>query len=101
MDAHALEMLIPLTAILAVFGCPVALLFVFKWFKLRDRELQLEAEMRKDLGAAMESRVQRLESILLQIEPHLRPQVMQGPPDLRVSEQAGGPLPLLRSDRNG
>jgi hypothetical protein len=42
-----------------------------------------------------------LESILLQIEPHLRPQVMQGPPDLRVSEQAGGPLPLLRSDRNG
>ena len=101
MDAHMLQMLIPITAILATFGCPVAIIFVFKWFKLRERELQIDSEARRDVGAAMEARMQRLESVLLQIEPHLRAQLMQGPPDSHQGEQTSEPLPLLRKDRNG
>jgi hypothetical protein len=103
MDAATLQMLIPITAILATFGCPVALVFVFKWFKLRERELQMDADLRKDLSAAMEARMQRVESILLQLEPHLRSRLdlMQGPPEPRLSDQPNEPLPLLRKDRNG
>jgi hypothetical protein len=95
-------MLIPIVAILATFGFPVALVFVFKWFKLRDRELQLDADLRKEANAALEARMQRVESILLQLEPHLRapPELMQAPPD-RQGEQPGDPLPMLRRDRNG
>jgi hypothetical protein len=103
MNAGMLESLIPITAILATFGFPVAMVFVFKWFKLRDRELQLDIDMRKDLSVSLEARMQRVESILLQLEPHLhsRLDLMQGPPELRASEQPGDPLPLLRKDRSG
>ena len=102
MNAEVLQMMIPIVAILATFGCPVALVFVFKWFKLRDRELQLDAELRKDANAALEARVQRLESILLQIEPHLRPtnSLMEPPPAERQDEPTGDLLPLMRKDRN-
>ena len=101
MDERVLQMIIPIVAILAVFGCPVAVIFLFKWFKLKDRELQLDAELRKDATNALEARVQRLESILLQIEPHL------SPPDYsrqRLEEPAERPaelLPLLQKDRSG
>jgi hypothetical protein len=101
MDSHLADALIPIIAILATFGCPVALVFVFKWFKLKDRELQLDTELRKDASNALEARVQRLESILLQIEPHL------SPPDYsrqRLEEPAERPaelLPLLQKDRSG
>ena len=100
MNAEILQMLIPIVAILATFGFPVALVFVFKWFKLRDRELQLDAEIRKEAGAALESRVQRLESVLLQLESHLRQDLLQ-PPPVSQGEQPGDPLPMLRRDRNG
>jgi hypothetical protein len=103
MNADMLQMLIPIVAILATFGCPVALVFVFKWAKLRDRELTLDTELRKDANAALEARVQRLESILLQLEPHLRPpqsSLMEPPPAERQDEHAGDLLPLMRKDRN-
>jgi hypothetical protein len=102
MDGLAHE-LVPIVAILATFGCPVAFLFVFKWFKLREKELQFDAETRREMNAAVEARVQRLESVLLQLEPHLqRRDLMQGPPDLRVTERADDPLPtLLRKDVRG
>jgi hypothetical protein len=102
MDLQLIEALIPITAILCTFGCPVALVFVFKWFNLRNRELQADAEARREMSGALEARLQRLESILLQIEPHLQPrQLVQGPPDLRVSEHAADPLTLLRRERSG
>ena len=94
--------LVPIVAILSTFGFPVAIVFVFKWFKLREKELQVDAESRRDLSSNLEARVQRIESILLQIEPHLQPrELMQGPPDLRVTESAEAPLPLLRKDVRG
>ena len=88
--------LVPIVAILSTFGFPVAIVFVFKWFKLRERELQVDAESRRDMNAALESRVQRLESVLLQLEPH---QLQL--PDLRLTERAQEPLPLLRKDVRG
>ena len=67
MNTAMLELLIPIIAILATFGFPVALVFVWKWFKLKDRELQVESEIRRTAGQALESRVQRLESRVLHL----------------------------------
>ena len=60
MTPEMLQVFIPIVAILVVFGFPVALIFTLKWFKLKDKELQLETEMRKTSGQALEARVQRL-----------------------------------------
>ena len=97
MTADMLQMLIPITAILVVFGFPVALVFTFKWFKLKEKELQLEAEMRKSAAGALEARVQRLESVILALDGELRTKIgalppprelMQAPPD-KAAEQPG------------
>ena len=72
MNTAMLELLIPIIAILATFGFPVALVFVWKWFKLKDKELQLDAEMRRTSGQALEARVQRLESVILALDADLR-----------------------------
>jgi len=72
MNAAMLELLIPIIAIIVTFGFPVALVFTLKWFKLKDKELQLEADMRKTSGQALEARVQRLESIILELDADLR-----------------------------
>lgn len=94
MDVQLIEALIPITAIVCTFGCPVALVFVFKWFNLRNRELQADAEARREMSGALEARMQRLESVLLQLEPR---HLLQGPPDLHAAD----PLPLLRKERSG
>src|SRR3979490_362546 len=41
MTPEMLQVFIPIVAILVVFGFPVALIFTLKWFKLKDKELQL------------------------------------------------------------
>ncbi len=64
--------LIPIVAIIMTMGLPIALVFIFKWFKLKERELQLDADLRKTAGQALESRVQRLESIILALDSDLR-----------------------------
>lgn len=98
MNPTALEnILIPLVAILSTFGFPVALIFVWKWFKFKERELQLDAEMRRTSGQALEARVQRLESIILALDADLRAKL--GPPKAELyqapassqSEQPAGP----------
>lgn len=101
MNAEMLQILIPIVAILAVFGFPVAMIFTFKWFKLKEKELQLEAEMRKTAGQALESRVQRLESVILALDSDLRAKMNAGslprselfePPATQEGSQPG---PLL------
>ena len=72
MNTALVEQLIPIIAILATFGFPVALVFVWKWFKLKDRELTMDSEMRKTAGQALEARVQRLESVILALDADLR-----------------------------
>jgi hypothetical protein len=79
MNVGMLETLIPIVAILATFGFPVALVFVWKWFKLKDRELQLDSELRRTAGNALESRVQRLESIIMALDADLRAKLDAGP----------------------
>jgi hypothetical protein len=72
MNAAMLELLIPIIAIIVTFGFPVALVFTIKWFKLKDKELQLDAEIRRTSGQALEARVQRLESVILALDADLR-----------------------------
>jgi hypothetical protein len=72
MNEAMLQLLIPIIAILVTFGFPVALVFTLKWFKLKDKELQLDAEMRRTSGQALEARVQRLESVILALDADLR-----------------------------
>jgi hypothetical protein len=79
MNADSLQMLIPIIAILATFGFPVALVFVWKYFKLKDRELQLDSDLRRTAGNALESRVQRLESIIMALDADLRAKLGAGP----------------------
>ncbi len=80
MDAHILEALIPIVAILATFGFPVGLVFVWKWFKLKDKELQIDSELRMKAGDALEQRVQRLESIILALDADVRTKLAAAPP---------------------
>jgi hypothetical protein len=75
MNTAMLQLLIPIVAIIVTFGFPVALVFTFKWFKLKDKELHLEAEMRKTSGQALEARVQRLESVILALDADLRARI--------------------------
>jgi hypothetical protein len=70
--AQFVDVIIPVVAILATFGAPVAFVFVWKWFKFKEHELQVDAELRRTSGAALESRVQRLESIILALDSDVR-----------------------------
>jgi len=79
MTPEMLQVFIPIVAILVVFGFPVALIFTLKWFKLKDKELQLESEMRKTSGQALEARVQRLESVIFSLDADLRARVGSAP----------------------
>ena len=99
MDPKIFESLVPIVAIISVFGFPVGLIYVWKFFKLKERELQIDAEVRKTAGAALEQRVQRLESIILALDSDLRqklsgmrPELMEAPPAARQGEQPGPSL---------
>ena len=80
-----LESLIPIVAIVMTFGCPVLIIAIFKFFKLKEHELQLEAEFRQSAGAALEQRVQRLESIILALDADLRAKLAAASPDVQPS----------------
>lgn len=72
MTPALIEALIPIFGIFFVFGMPVALVFMWKWFKLKEKELAVDAELRRTSGQALEQRVQRLESIILALDADLR-----------------------------
>jgi hypothetical protein len=103
MDASMLQMLIPIVAILVTFAFPVALVFTFKWFKLKDKELRLEAEMRRTAGQALESRVQRLESVILALDADVRARMGSGAPsrsdlfEAPANQEGSQPGPLLEA----
>jgi hypothetical protein len=54
-----LHNLVPIIAIVFTFGCPVAIIWVFKHFQYKKRELELEAELH---GREMEMRLRTLEA---------------------------------------
>jgi len=70
-----IQSLIPIVSVLAVFGFPVAIVFVIKYFKLKERELALEIESREKSQRqqlAIEQRVERLEGVLLSLDHDVR-----------------------------
>jgi hypothetical protein len=97
--------LIPIVSVLAVFGFPVAIVFVIRYFKLKERELTFEVESRErsqKQQLAIEQRVERLEGVLLSLDHDVRarlgieqpaasspsrPELMEAPPEA----QAAGP----------
>jgi hypothetical protein len=103
MDASMLQMLIPIIAILVTFAFPVALVFTFKWFKLKDKELQVDAEMRRTAGQALEARVQRLESVILALDADLRARLNASAPsrndlfEAPATQESSQPDPLLEA----
>src|SRR5882724_12131807 len=107
MTPEMLQVFIPIVAILVVFGFPVALIFTLKWFKLKDKELQLESEMRKTSGQALEARVQRLESIILSLDADLRASprggtgIREGGDRIRKDQQRARANAQARGRNNG
>ena len=75
MSSDLIQSFIPIVAVLAVFGFPVAIVFVLKHFKLKERELAMELESRQKSQQqqhAIEGRVQRLEEVLLSLDHDVR-----------------------------
>jgi hypothetical protein len=109
MSAEMIQSLIPIVSVLAVFGFPVAIVFVVRYFKLKERELALEADSRErsqKQQAAIEQRVERLEGVLLSLDHDVRarlgieqpaasspsrPELMEAPPDAGAAPGSAGP----------
>jgi hypothetical protein len=69
------EAMIPIVAIIFAFGLPAVLFLGSKFFKLKEKELALDAEGRRHAEQhhqALEQRVQRLEAVLLALDSDLR-----------------------------
>ena len=60
--------LVPIIAILATFGAPVAIVWMVKHFKLKHRELDLEAQLH---GKELELRLRTLEARQAAVETAL------------------------------
>lgn len=78
---------IAIVSVLAVFGFPVGLVFVLKYFKLKERELAHDLEARQKSHQqqfALEERVRRLEEVLHSLDHDVRARLDLGQP--------GGPL---------
>jgi hypothetical protein len=92
--AILMRALIPILAVLFVFGMPVCMFFISKNHKLRMRELELEAQ---HMAPGLDVRLQAIEERLANIEvaitgsaqPALpstqeRAALLEGPPRLRT-----------------
>lgn len=101
--AHALqEVLGPFLGVLALGAIPLSILFVIKHFKLRTREVELEAELH---GRDSQARLQALETRLSALEGALgslvhaisrREDLMQPPDAPQVAQTSEAPrLPPL------
>src|SRR3954466_10175706 len=77
--AHAL---VPIVGALAIFGSPVALVYVIKHFKLKNRELELEAELH---SRELEMRLRSLEARQAAIESAVG--AIGGRPPARIEER--------------
>ena len=83
MTSDLIGALIPIVAVLATFGFPVAIVFVIKYFKLKERELALDVEARQKSQQqqfAIEERVRRLEDVLVNLDHDVRARLGLGQP---------------------
>ena len=109
MSSEMIQSLIPIVSVLAVFGFPVAIVFVIKYFKLKERELALEVESRERSQRqqlAIEQRVERLEGVLVSLDHDVRarlgieqpaaispssPGLLEAPPGTQAEQGGVGP----------
>ena len=95
------EVIGPAIAVMAFSAIPIALVYITKHFKLRTRELELEAELHtRDSQArlqAMETRLAALEGALGSLVQAIsgRPELMQ-PPDVPQHELEAAKLTKVR-----
>ena len=83
--------LAPVAAILATFGMPVAIVYIVKHFKLRDRELLLEEKIAERGGSAqVDARLARLETALTAVLQRLE---QQAPADAPALDRASWEAP--------
>jgi hypothetical protein len=111
MNSEMIAALIPIVSVLAVFGFPVAIVFVLKYFKLKERELALESESRQRSERqqlAIEQRVERLEEVLLSLDHDVRarlgianapsrPELMEPPASAGAEQPAALPGSRLKT----
>ena len=97
MNPEMLAPLIPMVATLIVFGMPVAIVFINRYFKLKNRELELDAEHQKkwteEQRRQLEARVQNLE---VAMQATLQTLASRGPlaqPAMPAAPQGIPPLP--------
>jgi hypothetical protein len=91
MNSQMLEALIPIVAVLATFGFPVAIVFVLKYFKLKERELAIDVEARQKTQQqqfAIEERVRRLEEVLINLDHDVRARLGLGQPGAPLASRA-------------
>lgn len=101
LDAGIIESFVPVVAMLATFGMPVAIVFIVKHFKIRNRELDAEIEARRFWNekerAQFQARVERLENALFQrgSAPLADRGLLESPPNEELDRLAAagrGPL---------
>jgi hypothetical protein len=99
-DAAVLESLVPLVAIAASLGMPVAIVFIHKYFKLRNRELEAEIEARRAWTvkerSLFEARVDRLEAALFERGAPATRSLLEAPPESPAPARLPGPDPLQK-----
>src|SRR5256885_1246761 len=100
------EVLGPFLGLLALGAIPVSLVFLNKHFKLRTRELELEAELHgRDSQArlqAMETRLSALEGALTSLVQAIsRRQDLMQPPDAPQLTQEASRTPALAQVKKG
>jgi hypothetical protein len=99
----ATEILGPFLGVLALGAVPITLIFIAKHFKLRTRELELEAELH---GRDSQARLQALETRLSAMEGALgslvqvisrRQELMQPPEAPQIAQEASRPPSLTQA----
>ena len=86
--------LIPILAILFVFGMPVCMFFISKNHKLRMKELELESQ---HMGPGIEVRLQAIEERLANIEGALTGSAQPALPSTQESAGLLEPPPRIRT----
>ncbi|HEY4122073.1 MAG TPA: hypothetical protein VGM56_29605 [Byssovorax sp.] len=88
-------LLVPIIALLSVFGMPVAIVYVLKYFRLKEQELRLEeAIARGEQTKLLEARVAKLESTLGALDRDVRRALAAGDPPAQA-------LPAHETSRTG
>jgi hypothetical protein len=67
------DVIVPIVAMISIFGMPVAIVFVLKHFKLKERELALDAGLdAEERYKKLEGRLERIEKSLGSLQSEMR-----------------------------